>query len=208
MKRNDCSIVQDLLPLYIEEMLQPDTAEYVEDHLSGCEICTAALSDLKSETAAPTPAAEETRKGDQQALKGLRKTLTLRNIIFVFAVLITTLHFFQWSPLRAVHQEGGNDIMLHYLFLFTWPAMLPSVYFVFFKNPSRLYGKLLALALCIPLVFVAIFPMLGGLRKLFYFHMDQTIKTLLPAYWVFLICALIYVSLTTLFIFSRTIKRK
>ena len=29
MKRNDCSIVQDLLPLYIEEMLQPDTAEYV-----------------------------------------------------------------------------------------------------------------------------------------------------------------------------------
>ena len=70
MKRNDCSIVQDLLPLYIEEMLQPDTVEYVEDHLSGCEGCTSLLAELKNDDP-PAPDAEDARTGDQRVLKGL-----------------------------------------------------------------------------------------------------------------------------------------
>ena len=97
MKRNDCSIVQDLLPLYIEEMLQPDTVEYVEDHLSGCEICTATLSDLKSETAAPTPAAEETRKLDKRVLHGLKKHLRLQHIVIVLAFAYFFLFFLPWT---------------------------------------------------------------------------------------------------------------
>ncbi len=88
MKRNDCSIVQDLLPLYIEDMLQPDTTAYVTDHLSGCEVCTAALGDLKAETAAPTPDAEEVRKGDQQAMKSLKKTLTTQNVAVCLAAFL------------------------------------------------------------------------------------------------------------------------
>lgn len=37
--KNECSIIRDLLPLYAENMVSPDTAEFVEEHLKGCEAC-------------------------------------------------------------------------------------------------------------------------------------------------------------------------
>lgn len=37
--RNDCKIVEDLLPVYIEDLCQEETAEFISMHLSGCEEC-------------------------------------------------------------------------------------------------------------------------------------------------------------------------
>ena len=36
-----CSIVQDLLPLYEEDMLREETKEFVDGHLSQCAACRA-----------------------------------------------------------------------------------------------------------------------------------------------------------------------
>ena len=44
----DCSIVQDLLPLYAENMLREETKEYVDGHLAQCEACRAELAALKA----------------------------------------------------------------------------------------------------------------------------------------------------------------
>ena len=40
MKR-ECNIVRDLLPLYIENMASPESAQFVEAHLSKCPECNA-----------------------------------------------------------------------------------------------------------------------------------------------------------------------
>ena len=37
--RKECSIVRDLLPLYVEDMVSADTGEFVKEHLEGCEEC-------------------------------------------------------------------------------------------------------------------------------------------------------------------------
>ena len=37
----DCSIVQDLLPLYAENMLREETKEFVDGHLAQCAACRA-----------------------------------------------------------------------------------------------------------------------------------------------------------------------
>ena len=37
--KNECSIVRDLLPLYAEDMLSPETSEFVAEHLKGCDGC-------------------------------------------------------------------------------------------------------------------------------------------------------------------------
>ena len=37
--KNECSIVRDLLPLYVEQMVSAETGEFVEEHLEGCEAC-------------------------------------------------------------------------------------------------------------------------------------------------------------------------
>ena len=41
--KNECSIVQDILPLYVEDMVSEDTAGFVKEHLRGCPECRAAF---------------------------------------------------------------------------------------------------------------------------------------------------------------------
>ena len=43
-----CSIVQDLLPLYEEDMLREETKEFVDGHLAQCAACRAELDALKA----------------------------------------------------------------------------------------------------------------------------------------------------------------
>lgn len=45
--RNECNIIRDILPLYIEDMVSDDTASFVEEHIKGCSKCRAELEDMK-----------------------------------------------------------------------------------------------------------------------------------------------------------------
>ena len=45
--KKECSIVIDLLPLYIEELVSAETAQYVSEHLKECPECQAELESLK-----------------------------------------------------------------------------------------------------------------------------------------------------------------
>lgn len=46
--KNECKIVSDLLPLYIEDMVSEETSEFIKEHLEKCESCKADLESLKS----------------------------------------------------------------------------------------------------------------------------------------------------------------
>jgi len=45
--KNECNIVRDLLPLYVEDMVSADTVAFVEEHLEKCAECRAELEDMK-----------------------------------------------------------------------------------------------------------------------------------------------------------------
>lgn len=45
--KNECSITKDLLPLYAENMLNPDTAAFVEEHLKNCDSCRKAYDSCR-----------------------------------------------------------------------------------------------------------------------------------------------------------------
>ena len=45
--KNECSIVRDLLPLYVENMVSAETGEFVEEHLEGCETCRKECNGMK-----------------------------------------------------------------------------------------------------------------------------------------------------------------
>ncbi|MBQ2866352.1 MAG: zf-HC2 domain-containing protein [Clostridia bacterium] len=47
--RNECNIIRDILPLYIEDMVSADTAELVEEHLKNCVSCRIELQNMKRE---------------------------------------------------------------------------------------------------------------------------------------------------------------
>lgn len=76
-----CSIVQDLLPLYEEDMLREQTKEFVDGHLAQCEACRAELAALKADvTPAPVNA---------QPLRSLKKQLRRKK--FTAVLLAVTL---------------------------------------------------------------------------------------------------------------------
>ena len=77
----DCSIVQDLLPLYAEDMLREETKEFVDGHLVQCEACRTELTALRAEVAPASVSA--------QPLRSLKKQLRRKK--FTTVLLAVTL---------------------------------------------------------------------------------------------------------------------
>ena len=79
----DCSIVQDLLPLYAEDMLREETKEFVDAHLAQCAPCRAELDALKADVpSAPVSA---------QPLRSLKKQLRRKKLTAVLLAVTLAL---------------------------------------------------------------------------------------------------------------------
>lgn len=53
MKEIKCTIIQDVLPLYVDEVVSPDTKEMVDEHLLHCEKCQKEYDAMKQELYIP-----------------------------------------------------------------------------------------------------------------------------------------------------------
>ena len=54
-----CSVIRDLMPLYIDEVCGEDTVGVVEEHLAGCEDCRRILEKMRREPELPALSEEE-----------------------------------------------------------------------------------------------------------------------------------------------------
>ena len=81
----DCSIVQDLLPLYAENMLREETKEYVDGHLAQCEACRTELAALKTEDVTPASVSAQPLRDLKRQLQ--RKKLTA--VLLAVALALT-----------------------------------------------------------------------------------------------------------------------
>lgn len=83
--KNECSIVGDLLALWLDGLVSEDTAAFVEEHLARCAACRARLEGLRAP--APDPqreAAEEARAFRAFAARWKKKR---RRALAAFAAL-------------------------------------------------------------------------------------------------------------------------
>lgn len=87
----DCSIVQDLLPLYAEDMLREETKEYVEGHLAQCEACRTELTALKTEDVTPASVSAQPLRDLKRQLR--RKKLTAVLLAVALALTLATAGF-------------------------------------------------------------------------------------------------------------------
>lgn len=86
-----CKIVQDLLPLYVEELTSDETGEFVREHLTGCEACAAMHRRMTM------PVQEQTENGDYK--KTLRKNMLewTGKILLVLVLVIGLPLYFFWE---------------------------------------------------------------------------------------------------------------
>lgn len=110
----DCSIVQDLLPLYEEDMLREETKEFVDGHLAQCAACRAELDALKADVT-PAPVSAQPLRDLKRQLR--RKKLTAVLLAVTLALTLATAGFAyltapQYLPYNAadwsVHEPDAS----------------------------------------------------------------------------------------------------
>lgn len=119
MKPNqlDCCIVRDLLPAYIEELTEPETARQVAAHLDECAGCRQLERDLRTHIPAePVP---------QKSLRFLKKIRRTRLLAAALALLVTAL-FVWWLYDLQFHYANTDAGRLAAAQDFVWEDLLLS----------------------------------------------------------------------------------
>jgi hypothetical protein len=107
---NNCEIVQDLLPLYKDEVVSASTVAMIEEHLKTCETCQGELAKLQGDvTAGFTP----TQKAEIGALKLFRKKILRKNVliactsvVLAAALLLGTYIYLDTNTTAITYKEG------------------------------------------------------------------------------------------------------
>lgn len=88
--RNECNIIRDILPLYIDEIVSEDTISFVEEHLEKCAACRAELESMKAPNALEK-AVSDTRATNEKPLKTFAKKWNRKKRIVISAFMIVLL---------------------------------------------------------------------------------------------------------------------
>lgn len=128
---NDCNLIRDLLPLYAEDMVSPESAALVEAHLHTCTACAQELHEIQ---AGVLPATGQ-EKEDLQHFKNLKHKMELRWQGFAAVLMMAGILF-------GLGLTNGGNLFYNALIMpvvgilgymiFRWRAVyiMPIVFFV------------------------------------------------------------------------------
>ena len=120
--KTECSVVRDLLPLYVEDMVSSETAQYINEHLKNCNECQAELANLREGAELSTVEAKPvTRSEDAKPFKKMMKRMNRQFYSIAYAALIFLIFLgFGWT--------GGENLMYNSLIM---PVVGIFGYYVF-----------------------------------------------------------------------------
>ncbi|WP_017471445.1 zf-HC2 domain-containing protein [Amphibacillus jilinensis] len=122
MKEIKCTIIQDLLPLYIDEVVSQDTREMVEKHLQHCEKCQKAYETMKGKLYIPA-------ENKAPIIKKINKKWRKKKVFISMASIVTTAiillgafaYVFYYETvipyseaLFKIEKQNDNQLTLHY----------------------------------------------------------------------------------------------
>ena len=120
--KTECSIVKDLLPLYVEDMVSKETAQFVLDHLNVCEDCKAEYDALMSDS--PLTNIEKKPDINTEQAKSFKTTIRRMNRQFnsmAYALVILLIFL-------GISWTGGENLMYNSLIM---PVVGVFGYYVF-----------------------------------------------------------------------------
>ena len=81
-----CEVVRDLLPLYADDAVSPDSRALVEEHLSGCDACRRELETCRTELRLPP-------ETEVSLMKVLKARLLRKKVLLALAAVLCTVVF-------------------------------------------------------------------------------------------------------------------
>lgn len=89
MIKNECKIVKDLLPNYIEDLTSKETSEFLENHIETCKDCKDTLDLLRGDKKEEEQKEERIEEEELKHLKKYNRRMTiLKSIAVVLALFI------------------------------------------------------------------------------------------------------------------------
>ena len=107
MSKINCSLIKDLLPLYIDELCSNESTEIIKNHLEVCEECNKEYSQLKKE-----PILKEVNDNSSELIKGVGnmfkkdKKRAILKTVAIFLVLITVVGIFAFLKVPLILYKG------------------------------------------------------------------------------------------------------
>jgi len=95
--KTECSIVKDLLPLYVEDMVSAETAQYVNEHLKECPECQKEFENVKEGRILPVkqPVLPDT---SAKPFKKMMKRMNRQIYMFAYSLIIFFIFLgFSWT---------------------------------------------------------------------------------------------------------------
>lgn len=104
MREINCNIANDLMPLYVDDVLSEDSREMLEEHISGCQSCREILKEMRSDV----PIVEEK---DVKPLKKIRKKLLIRSVIIIILLIVLAAAYIACEAISIPVTYVGEDLM-------------------------------------------------------------------------------------------------
>lgn len=111
-----CFIIEDLLPLYNEGLLSPETTEWVKEHLEECEKCRGICDVTKGELKVEGP---DSKISNDEMFKKINRKISFYQVIFV------ALSFF--FAIRTSMLNNSFEFVL-------WYTVLGAITYLFYKD--------------------------------------------------------------------------
>ncbi|MGN7479568.1 zf-HC2 domain-containing protein [Solibacillus silvestris] len=111
----ECPIIQDLLPLYEEDLLQRETALFVEEHLKSCQECR----QIAEQSQIPLPVEAAHSGGSKNMIRKITLKLTTIQIFFVAIAFILAMS-------TTIMNDNSGFILTY--------ALLGAVTYLFYRS--------------------------------------------------------------------------
>ena len=177
--KNECKIVEDLLPLYVEKMVSAQTSDFIKEHLEKCPMCRSELEGLSDTHELEKIKTEGT--DDINRFQKTMKRMSRRFYMLTYSLIIVFI-FLGFSF------TGGENLMYNSLIM---PAVGIFGYCVF--RGSALYK------VPIILLMIDLFLFIFGLVEL------DLLETVL---WTFIYCIFVYVGIAIAFLLHFAFKKE
>lgn len=135
MSKLTCPIVRDLLPLYIDQVVSPETAQAVEDHLADCPDCRGEYESLQANLPVPTEEADTSRQFGDMMKKTKRKDAIQITLVVVLLVAVMAAGF---HLLRTLVTDN-TGVTIHRVYEVEDPAG-NDTFFILYHAPSSSTG--------------------------------------------------------------------
>lgn len=113
MKSDDCKIIQDLLPNYIDKLTNEYTNEFIEKHLSECQECKASYDEMSKQV----DLGFKVNNVEVSFMKKIHKKIKIMGIvIFILALLLAIAFYINYKASYLLNEDTnkiyGSDIQI------------------------------------------------------------------------------------------------